>query len=240
MAGAASASAGGSVFLREDFESLDRWRPLHFRSIAEHSVYTIETSGGESFLRAESRASASGLILRESWDVGRFHRLSWRWKVDRVYEKGDVSRREGDDYPIRIYVLFRYDPSRLGILDRIKYGAARVLYGEYPPHATLNYIWANRKEETGVYVSTYTDRARLIPLESGPEKVGTWVEERVDIQADYRRAFGEEPPAEAALGIMNDSDNTGESSVSWLDDLVVSEGPEAEGEGDRGQAFPGP
>jgi hypothetical protein len=44
-----------------------------------------------------------------------------------------------------------------------------------------------------------------------------------NILRDYRRAFGEHPPAMARVAIMNDPDNTGESSVSYLDSLWIEQ-----------------
>ena len=69
--------------------------------------------------------------------------------------------------------------------------------------------------------SPYTDRARLIALEKGPPKVGEWVEESVNILEDYRKAFGVDPPSAANIAIMNDSDNTGEKSVSFVGFIEV-------------------
>jgi hypothetical protein len=56
----------------------------------------------------------------------------------------------------------------------------------------------------------------------GPEDVGSWHVEEVDIVRDYREVFGEDPPATAGIAIMNDSDNTGERSVSHVDYLEIS------------------
>jgi hypothetical protein len=47
------------------------------------------------------------------------------------------------------------------------------------------------------------------------------VEEEANILEDYTKAFGAAPPAIASIAIMNDSDNTGESSVSYVDYIEV-------------------
>ena len=44
---------------------------------------------------------------------------------------------------------------------------------------------------------------------------------KIDRHSSYKTAFGEEPPAKATIAVMNDSDNTGESSISWIDDIRV-------------------
>jgi hypothetical protein len=147
--------------------------------------------------------------------------LRWRWKVDRVYAQGNYRLKSGDDYPLRVYVLFAYDPERAGLATRLKYGLAHTLYGRYPPSAALNYIWANRTEESEPVVSPYTDQAVLIPLRQGPGQVGQWVTEQVNLLEDYRRAFGQAPPAEASLAVMSDGDNTGEGATAYIDFIEV-------------------
>lgn len=61
----------------------------------------------------------------------------------------------------------------------------------------------------------------MIPVDSDGEKVGHWVEHQVDIVADYRAAFGEDPPSVAAIAVMGDSDNTGEYSQAYIDYIRV-------------------
>lgn len=219
-------AAERSVLFREDFRSLDAWRPVAFPKVKAHSRYAVENRDGETVLRAESRGSASGLVYRREFNVYDYPKLRWRWKISNVYARGDTGGKAGDDYPIRIYVVFRYDPEKASALDRAVYGIAKALYGEYPPHSTLNYVWAGREDAPSLFTSPFTDRAKLLALEKGPRFVGRWRDESADILRDYRRAFGTDPPAAASLGIMNDSDNTGEAAVSWVDFIeVFRDGP---------------
>jgi len=213
--------AGESLRFREEFSTLDQWRPVYFRGIERHTRYTIETFVEHTHLKAESHQSASGLVWNETYSVFEYPRLRWRWKIDNVYEGGDTGTKAGDDYPLRIYVLFQYDPSRIGFLDRAKYELARIFFGEYPPDSTLNYVWANRSHEAGILTNPYSDRARMIPLRQGDGEVGRWLIEEVDVLSDYRRAFGADPPEIATVGIMSDSDDTGERVLAWLDFIEV-------------------
>ncbi|UCG39683.1 MAG: DUF3047 domain-containing protein [bacterium] len=215
------------TLFREEFVTLDAWEPLEFPGIGAHTRYSIEElGGGESCLRAESDKSASGMVWKGTFDPYRHPRLAWRWKVGNVYRNGDALSKSGDDYPMRVYVMFRYDPDDPAVRRSLKHSLARILYGRYPPYTTLTYIWASRDHGRRYLVNTYSDRALMVPLRWGGEKVGQWVLESVDILADYRAAFGEDPPGQAGLGIMNDSDNTGESSVSWIDWMEISSGGE--------------
>ncbi len=210
-----------NVFMREDFSSLDNWRQLFFPKIKKHSAYTVEREGGQPYLRAESNASASAIVFKESFSVYDYPKVRWRWKVMNLYAKGDPRTKQGDDYPIRIYVMFEYDPGKAGVFERLKYGMAKKLYGEYPPQCTLGYVWSSKDDPQTVITSPYTDKAVMILLEKGPAKVGAWQDEEVNIPDDYQKAFGSRPPARARIAIMNDSDDTGESSVSYVADLEV-------------------
>ncbi|MBI2438115.1 MAG: DUF3047 domain-containing protein [Lentisphaerae bacterium] len=210
-----------NVWLRETFENLDRWKSLSFPKIEKHSTYTVRKEGTNHLLVASSRASASGIMLTNAFDVQRFPMVTWRWKTDRVYEQADFRAKEGDDYPIRLYVMFLYDPARAALATRVKYALAKAVYGEYPPLGALNYVWAGSGEKGKAYPSPYTDQSVMVPLQAGPERVGEWVDEAVNVVEDYRRFFGGEPPRLAALAIMNDSDNTGGASTSYVAHIEI-------------------
>jgi hypothetical protein len=192
-------AAEENVLFLESFHDLENWRPLFFPKIPKHTLYTVETEGDRHYLRLESHASASALVYQKAFNVYDYPHVRWRWKVDNVYKNWDGRTKRGDDYPIRVYILFKYDPDTAGFLEKVKYNAAKLIYGEYPPHSTLNYVWASKPFPERIITSPYTGQAKLIFLE----------------------AFGEKPPVNASLAIMNDSDNTGESAVSYLEFIEV-------------------
>ncbi len=214
--------AGERDFLfREDFKNLDNWRPFFFPKIKKHSTYTIEMIGQGHLLRTESNGSASAIVYKDAFNVYEHPRVKWRWKIGNVYTKGNARTKEGDDYPIRIYIMFEYVPEAAGIFDKLQYGMAKAIYGEYPPHSSLSYVWANKDEPGKFLTSPYTNKAKMVLLEKGPQKAGTWQDEEVDILDDYQQAFGVKSPAIARIAVMNDSDNTGESSVSYLEYIEI-------------------
>jgi hypothetical protein len=223
---AGAAHTRETIWLRETFENLDRWSPLSFPKIKEHSTYTVRTEGTRHMLVASSQASASAIRLTDSFEVERFPVLAWQWKVDSVYEQADPRTKEGDDYPLRMYVMFPYDPANAGFATRAKYRLAKALYGEYPPLAALNYVWAGSGEQGKAYPSPYTNQSIMVPLQAGPERIDEWIDEEVNIVDDYRRLFNKEPPRFASLAIMNDSDNTGGSSTSYVSYIEIRKPPD--------------
>jgi hypothetical protein len=55
----------------------------------------------------------------------------------------------------------------------------------------------------------------------GEKRNRMWIEENRNILEDYRLAFGEDPPSTATLAIFNDSDDTGQSSISYIEFIEV-------------------
>ncbi len=225
----AAGSSLPSVLFRENFNSLDQWKPLKFKMIKNLSTYTLDPQPDkECYVKAVSSNSASGMVWQGEFDVYDYPMIRWRWKVSNVYIKGKALEKAGDDYPMRIYVMFKYNPKDPHVKRTFKYGLAKLFYGKYPPYTSLNYIWANREHQQRFIPIPFAKEAMMIPLQSGSERVGQWLEEERNILEDYREAFGENPPAKAGLAFMNDSDNTGESSESWIDWIEIFKGPESE------------
>ena len=69
----------------------------------------------------------------------------------------------------------------------------------------------------------------MIVVQSGPQRVGSWVEEERNVYEDYQLAFGEEPPAISGVAIMSDTDNTKERAVAYYGDIVFVQGLEVKG-----------
>lgn len=210
-----------TVLFRENFDSLAQWEPLTFPKIKAHSTYTMVRQEGKTVLKAESRASASALVYRRTFNIYENPRIRWRWKVEQLSDRGNPKEKTGDDYPIRVYVMFQYEPDKATLGDRLIYGAAKTIYGKYPPHSTLNYVWTGHPLPERFLVSPYTEKARIVILERGKERVGHWVEESVNVIDDYRQAFGKAPPAIAGIAVMSDTDDTGASAVAYLDFIEV-------------------
>lgn len=219
----AGGGSEGEAF-RDDFANQDAWKPLTFPKIERDSRYSIITNDGNSVLKAEADDSASGLVSKEPFDPYQNPILRWRWRVENVLKKGNAERKDGDDYPLRVYVLFEYDPERASFGMRMKYALAKRFHGEYPPHAALNYIWANRRHKQRILPSPYTERSQLVILRAGRADTGEWLEEEVNILRDYRAAFDEDPPRTARLAIMSDADNSGEKALGFVDFIEL--GPE--------------
>lgn len=196
------------------------WEPLVFKKIEQHTRYDLVSDEGTVVVRAVSTAAASGLIRKIQIDPMQYPIVEWRWKVSNVLERGDVNKKEGDDYPARIYITFEYDPSKLSFGDRVKYKTVKLLYGEYPPTGAMNYVWGNHVAVDTMVPNPYTDRAMMVAVASGTEKINQWVIQRRNLLEDYRKAFQTDPPLISGVAIMTDTDNTGESATAFYGDII--------------------
>ncbi len=171
-------------------------------------------------LRAVSDAAAATLTQKLHVDPAKTPLLTWRWKVSKALETADLGSKKGDDYAARVYVLFDYPVEKLTIADRIPMSLARIIYGQELPAAALCYVWDNRHLVGTTAWSAYTDRVRMIVVESGNEYAGQWRQEKRDLAADFRAAFGEAPPPVSGIALAADTDNTGERVTAWFGDLA--------------------
>jgi hypothetical protein len=196
------------------------WKPLTFPKIERHTVYMLVKDEGTTAVKAISEASASGLTRQIKINPKEYPIISWRWKVTSVLKKGDVTKKEGDDYPARIYITFEYDATKVGFFDKAKFETYKLLYGQYPPIGAINYIWESKAPQGTIVPNSYTDRVKMIIVESGSVLLNQWVSEERDLYDDYKKAFGEEPPMLSGVAIMTDTDNTGESATAYYGDIL--------------------
>lgn len=194
------------------------WKPLIFKKVPKQTDYELVKDRDQVVVKATSNASASGLTREVAINPKEYPLVRWRWKVDNLLQRSDVSRKEGDDYPARIYITFAYDPDKVSFGRKLKYKAGRVIFGEIPIGA-LNYIWETKTPIGTIVENAYTDFAQMIVVETGSHKVGMWVDEERNIYEDYKQAFGEEPPMINGVAIMSDTDNTKERAVAFYGDI---------------------
>jgi hypothetical protein len=196
------------------------WKPLTFKKIERHTIYKLAKENDVVVIKALAEASASGLTRAIKINSKEYPIIQWRWKVSNILKKGDVHKKEGDDYPARIYITFEYDPNKLGFFEKAKYEAVKLLYGQHPPHGAINYIWESKAPMGTIVPNPYTDRVKMIVVESGESKLNQWMNEERNIYEDYKKAFGEEPPMISGVAIMTDTDNTGETAIAYYGDIL--------------------
>jgi hypothetical protein len=192
-------------------------RDTAYRLVADPTGVTV--------VEARAEQSASGVGKRLNVDPAAMPWIQWRWNVPTLIASADNTRRHAEDSPVRVIVTFDGDASKLDFEERAVSARAKALTGEALPYATLMYIWENKAPVEEIIESAHTTRVKMIVVESGTARNGRWLDYERNIAQDFERAFGEKPGRILSLGIMTDTDNTGEVAVAYYGDIHFSPKP---------------
>ena len=201
------------------------WKLFFFKNVTKHTEYALLRDHGTMVVRAQSANAASGLARSMRIDPRQYPILEWRWKVVTIPGRSDVHKKAGDDYPARIFINFVFDAQKAGFWDRLRHKTVGGMYGLEAPGTALNYIWAGNGTPGSIIASPFTSRVQMVVIESGNGKISTWITEQRNIIEDYKKAFGQDPPAISSIAIMTDTDNTGESATAYYGDIVLRNAP---------------
>jgi Protein of unknown function (DUF3047) len=168
-----------------------------------------------------SNDSVSTLYRPAEVDIDERPILTWRWRVDEPAPATDLSVKGTDDCALAVYVGFPFDPDQASFFERLKRPLVESWVGDDAPGRVLRYVFCGSHERGEVVESPYMGSAGMIKvLRPADSPTGEWFDERVDLAADYREAFGEEPPDPAQLAIQADTDNTHSASRAAVADLA--------------------
>jgi Protein of unknown function (DUF3047) len=185
--------------------------------------FTLVREEGVTVLRVHAQAAAGSVAYRISADPRGRGNVSWRWKVDHALTGARFGAKEGDDFAARVYVTFDVPVETLPFVVRAKLKLAKLVYGTQLPAAAICYVWDNRQPAGTSGWNPYSDRVRMVVLESGNALAGSWVAESRDVEADFRAAFGLPEkgavPAIDGVALSADTDQTGESVTAWFGDV---------------------
>lgn len=186
------------------------WRKVEWHGIRP-ADFTATASGGVR-IRAQGQGSFVARTLQ-----GPPACLAWRWRVDAGPPATDLTRRGGDDRAISISVGFSGFGPQAGFALRAQHAVAQASAGQVTlPRSALSYVWGGTGREGhgqphGFFSSPWTGgitKIRVVRPTEAPR--GQWVEERVDLTADWRAAFGgQDVPPLLELVISTDVEDSG-------------------------------
>ena len=191
----------------------EAWQPLIFAAVSRQTTYAREIHDGVETLGSVSNCAASGLVLPLT-DVALSDTplLSWRWRVDGPLDIVDERSKQGDDFAARVYVLFRFDPSRSSVFEWLRHRVGRALYRDQTPGKTLNFVWTSREKPGEFWDNPFAPDAKMIALAQGPTAV--WRTETVDVVEHYHRHFGTPVGELMGLAVMTDTDNSCQTAMA--------------------------
>jgi len=195
---AATCIAGEMIVGHFSSGDLTGWKDEVYKG---KTTYSLVTDDGRTVLKAHSVKAASGLIKKMKIDPKEYPILRWSWKIEHTLKREDVTRKSGDDFAARVYVVF----------PRFFFWQTRA----------INYVWSARMPKDSWATNPYTSRAVIVAVESGDENAGKWITEERDYYEDYRRLFGGDPPKLGAVAIMTDTDDTQDEATAYYGDIFL-------------------
>jgi hypothetical protein len=194
------------------------WRVVRVGSI-KPTQYKLATVAQSPAVEAHVESSMAMVARPVSVDMKQTPMLCWRWYIRGVVPRGNLGKKAGNDFAARIYVAFDMPDSAMSAATRFKLGVARRIFGQPLPDAAVTYVWDNRSPVGTAVKSPYTDRQQLIVSQSGNERAGRWTSERVDVEADFARAFAGRPGRISGVAVAADGDNTRTSGYAAFSDI---------------------
>jgi Protein of unknown function (DUF3047) len=192
------------------------WRELANPNKAENAY----RGGPEGAIEVVSKDSVSTLYKPVSADIRERPLLTWRWRVDEHAPATDLSAKGQDDCSLAVYVGFPYESDQASLFERLKRPLVESWAGGEAPGRVLRYVFCGRHQRGEVVESPHLGSAGFIRvLRPADSPTDTWFTEQVDLVADYREAFGEEPPDPAQIAIQADTDDTRSTSRALIADL---------------------
>lgn len=175
----------------------DRWAPARFQIRPDGAI--------------EARSDNSTALIWKKVDEGdaQKSRLTWDWRVDEIMPPTDITVKGGDDRPLALHVWFMKPRDQLNFLERLRADFIELWVG-LPVHGRLlTYVWGGRGKPGDAQPNPHVgDGSWMIVLRNSDARTGVWLPESRDLVADYRAAFGEDPPARGIVALAADSEDT--------------------------------
>ncbi|MGL4441102.1 MAG: DUF3047 domain-containing protein [Bosea sp. (in: a-proteobacteria)] len=131
----------------------------------------------------------------------------WRWRVASGPPASNLAIKGGDDRAIALYFVFARDEAAANAAKGAQSLTSAMWWSS---GAALVYVWGGDGARNAVVASPHMGSSgKLILRQPGAVADGTWRPERVDLAADFRRAFGREPGPMVGIAVSSDNDDSG-------------------------------
>jgi hypothetical protein len=158
---------------------------------------SVVREGAIHALRLRSQGTSFSLQKPVDVDPRQFPMLSWKWKVTKLPDGGDVRKAHADDQAAQLFIAFANSN-------------------------VISYIWDTNAPEGVVedtWVPPFLD-IKTVVVRSGNDDAGRWLTESRNAYEDYVKLFGQEPPKIAGIRIQINSQHTDTSGESYFAEVV--------------------
>lgn len=164
------------------------------------SMFSFGKENDNTFIRITSKGDCTSIGKQFSCSIEKYPFLSWRWRVHKLPDGATELDRKKNDSGAAIYVVFK---------------------GLFKLNPIIKYVWSSSLPIGTITPSPYNKNTQIIVLQSGPQKLDTWVDETVNVNDDFKKIFGKNPPEIEGVGILTDSDNTNSSAEADYEKITL-------------------
>jgi len=181
--------------------TLEGWEEKVFD---QQTSYVLTQIDHDIALKAQSNDSASGLFKELVVDIKKYPYLNWRWRIEGRLPALDETKKQGDDYAARIYVV---------VSGGLFFWRTKA----------LNYVWSSRAEKDVEWPNAFApDNAHMVAARTASDQTGVWYVEKRNIYEALKHWFGDEVSSIDAIAIMTDTDNSDGKATAFYGDIYFS------------------
>lgn len=178
------------------------WEVKSFKNETRYEIINVD---GVNVLKADSRASASGLAKEVKINIKKYPYMTWRWKIANRLGPMNEKQKSGDDYSARIYVIV----------------SGGMFFWQTK---ALNYVWSSSLPKASSWPNAFAgDNAQMYAVRSSDDHLETWYEEKRNVYLDLQQMFGKEIEYIHAVALMTDTDNSSGNAVAYYGDISFSQ-----------------
>lgn len=185
------------------------------------TVIDIHPLDGKKTLRL--RADKSWGTVAHPW-AGPAKTIEFQWRLDKPLLQASFKTKATEDAALKVCASFDMPADRMPVGEHTLFKLAQFFSREKLPTATLCYVWANAEELGSIHASPTTARVRYMTLDNTSSPLKTWKLHKRNLSDDFLKAFSAESstvPAMTAIIVGADADNTQDTSLSYVADLVI-------------------
>lgn len=180
--------------------NIDEWEQEIFSG---ETKYEIIDENDNPILKAVAKSSASGMVRHINIDLNKTPYMNWSWKIENTLPNVDETKKSGDDYAARVYVV---------ISGGFLFWKTRA----------ISYVWASNKADGSHWPNAFTENALMIASQSGDDHVGQWVTEKRNILDDIKNLLQLDATEINGVAIMTDTDNSKQSAIAYYGNIYFS------------------
>ena len=168
--------------------------------LGDRGMFSIEKDGPRTVLHAFSAGHNLCLGKKMPLSLSEFPFLKWSWKAVVLPEGAREDVKKKND-------------SAAGIIIGMKRGLS---------FRAIKYVWSSSLAVGSIVQDSPDAYDKVIVLQSGASRIGTWISQKVNLREDIRRCFGDRFSRIEGLSIMTDSDNTHSRAEAFYADIAFS------------------